>query len=107
MAKSTKALLTGRIQMCKTNPSVAHIGLATHGRSIQIGSSVTGRDLSVPLAPPSRRTLASVRGRHVAAWGLNVDEAGQSMVAMPLNLSRSELVHRPGDGTSLREGLVS
>src|SRR5580693_8836345 len=33
MAKSTKALLTGRIQMCKTNPSVAHIGLATHGRS--------------------------------------------------------------------------
>jgi hypothetical protein len=39
MAKSTKALLTGRIQMCKTNPSIAHIGLATHGRSIQIGSS--------------------------------------------------------------------
>jgi Asp-tRNA(Asn)/Glu-tRNA(Gln) amidotransferase A subunit family amidase len=38
MAKSTKALLTGRIQMCKTNPSIAHIGLATHGRSIQIGS---------------------------------------------------------------------
>ena len=35
MAKSTKALLTGRIQKCKTNPSVAHIGLATHGRSIQ------------------------------------------------------------------------
>ena len=39
MAKSTKALLTGRIQMCKTNPSIAHIGLATHGRSIQIGSN--------------------------------------------------------------------
>ena len=39
MAKSTNALLTGRIQMCKTNPSIAHIGLATHGRSIQIGSS--------------------------------------------------------------------
>ena len=39
MAKSTKALLTGRIQMCKTNPSIAHIGLATHGRSIQIGST--------------------------------------------------------------------
>ena len=39
MAKSTKALLTGRIQKCKTNPSIAHIGLATHGRSIQIGSS--------------------------------------------------------------------
>ena len=39
MAKSTKALLTGRIQMCKTTPSIAHIGLATHGRSIQIGSS--------------------------------------------------------------------
>ena len=38
VAKSTKALLTGRIQMCKTNPSTAHIGLATHGRSIQIGS---------------------------------------------------------------------
>src|SRR5215467_5256367 len=35
MAKSTKALLTGRIQKCKTNPSIAHIGLATHGRSIQ------------------------------------------------------------------------
>jgi hypothetical protein len=29
MAKSTKALLTGRIQKCKTNPSIAHIGLAT------------------------------------------------------------------------------
>ena len=40
MAKSTKALLTGRIQKCKTNPSIAHIGLATHGRSIQIGSSL-------------------------------------------------------------------
>src|SRR6201987_6177821 len=40
MAKSTKALLTGRIQMCKTNPSIAHIGLATHGRSIQIGSNI-------------------------------------------------------------------
>jgi hypothetical protein len=26
------------LQMCKTNPSIAHIGLATHGRSIQIGS---------------------------------------------------------------------
>ena len=39
MAKSTKALLTGRIQKCKTNPSIAHIGLATHGRSMQIGSS--------------------------------------------------------------------
>jgi hypothetical protein len=38
MVKSTKALLMGRIQMCKTNPSIAHIGLATHGRSIQIGS---------------------------------------------------------------------
>ena len=41
MAKSTKALLTGRIQKCKTNPSVAHVGLATHGRSIQIGSVTT------------------------------------------------------------------
>ena len=29
--------------------------------------SVTGRDLSIPLASPSRRTLASVRGRHEAA----------------------------------------
>jgi hypothetical protein len=27
-------------------------------------------------------------------------------VAMPLNLPRSDLVHRPGDGASLREGLV-
>ena len=68
MAKSTKALLTGRIQKCKTNPSIAHIGLATHGRS-----SVTGRDfcngprLVNPLASPSRRTLASVRGRRMAA----------------------------------------
>jgi hypothetical protein len=26
MAKSTKALLTGRIQKCKANPSIAHIG---------------------------------------------------------------------------------
>ena len=33
----------------------------------RIGSSVTGRDLSIPLASPSRRTLASVRGRRVAA----------------------------------------
>ena len=39
MAKSTKALLTGRIQKCKTNSSIAHIGLATHGRSILIGSN--------------------------------------------------------------------
>ena len=39
MAKSMNALLTGRIQKCKTNPSIAHIGLATHGRSIQIGSN--------------------------------------------------------------------
>ena len=30
-----------------------------------------------------------------------------SVVVMPLNLSRSDLAHRPGDGTSLREGLVS
>ena len=42
MAKSTKALLMGRIQKCKTNPSIAHIGLATHGRSIQIGSKELG-----------------------------------------------------------------
>jgi hypothetical protein len=42
MAKSTKALLTGRIQKCKTNSSIAHIGLATHGRSIQIGSRTRG-----------------------------------------------------------------
>ena len=42
MAQSTKALLMGRIQMCKTNPSIAHIGLATHGRSIQIGSNNSG-----------------------------------------------------------------
>ena len=33
MARSTKALLTGRIQKCKTNPSIAHIGLATRGRT--------------------------------------------------------------------------
>ena len=33
--RAIKALLTGRIQKCKTNPSIAHIGLATHGRSIQ------------------------------------------------------------------------
>ena len=39
MAKSTKAPLTGRIQKCKTNPSIAHIGLATHGRSIQISNN--------------------------------------------------------------------
>ena len=44
MAKSTKALLTGRIQMCKTNPSVAHIGLATHGRSN--GEDELGMDVS-------------------------------------------------------------
>jgi hypothetical protein len=31
MAKSTKALLTGQIQKCKTDPSIAHIGLPTHG----------------------------------------------------------------------------
>jgi hypothetical protein len=50
VAKSTKALLTGRIQKCKTNPSIAHIGLATHGRSIQIGSSNRGDfDLDVDI----------------------------------------------------------
>ena len=50
MAKSTKALLTGRIQKRKTNPSIAHIGLATHGRSIQIGSSLVElRRMQLPL----------------------------------------------------------
>ncbi len=38
MAKSTSALLTGRIQKRKTNLSIAHFQLATHGRSIQLGS---------------------------------------------------------------------
>ena len=37
VAKSANALLTGRIQKRKTNPSVTHIWLATHGRSIQLG----------------------------------------------------------------------
>ncbi len=50
MAKSTKALSTGRIQKCKTNPSIAHIGLATHGRSIQIGS-ITHNSSSYRVAP--------------------------------------------------------
>jgi hypothetical protein len=54
MANSTKALLMGRIQMCKTNPSIAHIGLATHGRSIQIGSS--------PSQPTSGRDRRQSRG---------------------------------------------
>ena len=57
MAKSTKALLTGRIQMCKTHPSVAHIGLATHGRSIQIGSQPTMRLRSACGRRLSRRAL--------------------------------------------------
>jgi hypothetical protein len=37
MARSRNALFTGRIQNRKTNPSIAHIRLATHGRSIQLG----------------------------------------------------------------------
>ena len=32
MARSTNALFTGRIQKRKTNLSIAHIRLATHGR---------------------------------------------------------------------------
>ena len=35
MAKSGNAPLTGRIQKRKTNASIAHVHLATHGRSIQ------------------------------------------------------------------------
>ena len=50
MAKSTKALLTGRIQKCKTNPSIAHIGLATHGRSIQIGSRFSSKSQAEAMA---------------------------------------------------------
>ena len=34
VAKSTNALMTGRIQKRKTNPSITSIWLATHGQSI-------------------------------------------------------------------------
>jgi hypothetical protein len=80
MAKSIKALLTGRIQMCKTNPSIAHIGLATHGRSIQIGSS-----LVLP-----RRHLHSGRKAGVIAQLLDEGaRSGGSMfeVGRPLSLT--------------------
>jgi len=43
MAKSVNALFTGRIQKRKTNPPIAHIRLATHGRSIQTGQDRTRR----------------------------------------------------------------
>src|ERR1700750_593291 len=40
MARSTNAPCKGRIQIRKTNPPpFAHIRLATHGRSIQLGQS--------------------------------------------------------------------
>jgi hypothetical protein len=41
MARSSIAPFTGRIQMRKTNPPIAHIRLATHGRSIQMGHKPT------------------------------------------------------------------
>ena len=47
----------------------------------------------------------SAHGRHL--MGLDEDEAGQSNCAWslpPRSIPRSDLVHRPGEGTSLREG---
>ena len=64
MAKSTKALLTGRIQKCKTNPSIAHIGLATHGRSIHWVTSdpKPSRQRSLcPLRHPKRPSAMKMR----------------------------------------------
>jgi hypothetical protein len=74
MAKSIKALLTGRIQMCKTNPSIAHIGLATHGRSIQIGSSqwmISIAGSRVPRAGPaaSACVLVTIENTDYSARG--------------------------------------
>jgi hypothetical protein len=65
MAKSTKALLTGRIQKCKTNPSIAHIGLATHGRSIQIGSSLKALQNSGSFGDIGRNAPRFVSGQAV------------------------------------------
>ena len=41
MARSTKALCKGLIQMRKTPPPFTQIRLATHGRSIQLGHKPT------------------------------------------------------------------
>src|SRR6201987_2513558 len=76
MAKSTKALLTGRIQMCKTNPSIAHIGLATHGRSIQIGTDVR----SAAEAAEALRPLAGNLTFVLFALGI----VGTGLLAVPV-----------------------
>ena len=64
VAKSANDLLTGRIQKRKTNPSVTHIRLATHGRSIHWVMNVDfGQSDTRPFTPESDHTVDTERGR--------------------------------------------
>src|SRR5262249_9029229 len=71
-------------------------------------ASVTGLDKSIPFAPSTRRGLASVRGRREGRhlMGFAEDRSAnlrmRALVAHPA--WRPDLIHRPGEGTSLREG---
>ena len=57
-------LLTGRIQKRKTNPSVTHIRLATHGRSTHWVTNVDfGQSDTRPSTPESDHTADTERGR--------------------------------------------
>ena len=85
MAKSTKALLTGRIQKCKTNPSIAHIGLATRGRT---GS---GPAQGLPDRPPPA-------GRDRSAQRLRLWRQRLWNVCPALNTSIHHHIHRVTGG---------
>jgi len=74
--------------------------------------SVTGLALSIPFSSSVRRGLSSVRGRRERPPPDGVRRGkGRpiyvSVVAMPLDGQRSDLIRRPGVGTSLRGRLVS
>jgi hypothetical protein len=73
-------------------------------------ASVTGLDQPIPFCvvhSPRSRFCTGSEGRH--PMGLEEDEAGQSHP--PIVMSRRSVwpnvIHRPGEGTSLREGLAS
>jgi hypothetical protein len=107
MAKSTTALLTGRIQKCKTNPSIAHIGLATHGRSIQkvlVWQRYPGRNSAKSPLIEGRdfvvnETLSVFRHRQVDPVSMPAED--------PLFLMYTEWHHRKAEGLSAQHRRVS
>jgi hypothetical protein len=76
-----------------------------------IRASVTGLEESIPFALSDRRGRASVRGRRRGRRLMGCVRIGRPIykcvVALPRPGLRSDLIHRPGEGTSLRKGLVS